>query len=183
MTTVITPQAPVERSSRARLSGLSRSPAVELKALTRADEGALMAMLDRCSRTSLFRRFHSYTDGRAYMGSLFGNGSGQQTVLAWYGAICIGVGNLMGDTATSADLGVLVEDTWQRRGVGTRLVSALFDSARTIGVTNVHADVLGDDQFILRTLRKLGPLRVSLSTGTYSVDIDLDQGRHRRTVQ
>jgi hypothetical protein len=59
----------------------------------------------------------------------------------------------------------------------------LFDTARTIGVTKVHADVLGDDQFILRTLRKVGPLSVSLSTGTYSVDIDLDQGRHRRTVQ
>src|SRR5262249_34346726 len=156
---------------------------VELEALTRADKAAVAALVDRCSRQTLFRRFHSYTDAHAYLRSLFGDDRRQQTWLAWYGTICIGVGSPGGDGAAEADTGVLGEDDWQRRGVGSRLVSALFDAARAAGVTRVHADVLGDDQFILRTLRKFGPLTVSLSTGTYSVDIDLGPGRYESLVQ
>jgi GNAT superfamily N-acetyltransferase len=179
MTTVIAPQAPVRRPFEAERPGGS---GVELEALTRADEAAVAAMVHRCSRQTLFRRFHSYTDGHAYLRSLFGDDWRQPTLLAWYGTVCIGVGSLGGDSAASADLGVLVEDSWQRRGVGSRLVSALFDVARAAGMTRVHADVLGDDQFILRTLRRFGPLTVSLSTGTYSVDIDLGPGRYEPLV-
>ena len=74
------------------------------------------------------------------------------------------------------DLGVLVEDAWQRRGVGTWLVASLLVNARSRGVTTVHADVLGDDLFILEALRRIGPLTVAIEFGTYSIDIDI--GRH-----
>lgn len=63
------------------------------------------------------------------------------------------------------ELAVLVEDGWQRQGVGTRLTASLLDSARARGVTGIHADVLGDDQFILRALRRIGPLTVSIESG------------------
>jgi GNAT superfamily N-acetyltransferase len=72
-----------------------------------------------------------------------------------------------------ADLGILVEDAWQRRGVGTRLATSLLESARAKDVTTVHAEVLGDDQFILEALRRIGPLTVAIESGSLSVDIDL----------
>ena len=75
------------------------------------------------------------------------------------------------------DLGVLVEDGWQRRGIGTWLVASLLVNARANGVTTVHADVLGDDRFILEALRRIGPLTVAIESGSYSIDIDI--GRHR----
>jgi GNAT superfamily N-acetyltransferase len=146
---------------------------VSVKALTLADEAAVKAMAGRCSRTTLFHRFHSYTDGFAYLRTLFVSGRDQRALLAWHGAACIGIANLAVDSTGVADVGVLVEDAWQRRGVGSRLVSALFDNARSRGVTRVHADVLGDDQFILRTLRRFGPLTVSLAAGTFSAELDL----------
>jgi GNAT superfamily N-acetyltransferase len=172
----MTPQAPTGRAPRPQPGD---SSGVAVKALTVADEAAAIAMLNRCSRMTLFRRFHSFTDGRPYVRSLFGNGAGhgQQTLLAWHGTTCIGIANLAGNGAAGVDLGVLVEDAWQRRGVGSRLMSELFDRARAGGFTKVHADVLGDDQFVLRTLRRFGPLTVSLASGTFSVDLELGAGR------
>jgi GNAT superfamily N-acetyltransferase len=161
MTAVIISQALAEGTGSQRLS-------VKIRTLTPADEAAVGAMMARCSRWTLFRRFHSFSDGAAYVRTLFGNRPDVHTLLAWYGAACIGIGNLAG-----ADLGMLVEDDWQRRGVGSSLVSALLDMARLRGMTRVHADVMGDDQFILRALRRLGPLAVSLQSGTFSVDLDL----------
>jgi hypothetical protein len=51
----------------------------------------------------------------------------------------------------------------------------LLDSARARGVTTVHADVLGDDRSILQVLRRIGPLTVTVESGTFSVDIDSEQ--------
>jgi hypothetical protein len=38
----------------------------------------------------------------------------------------------------------------------------------------VHADVLGEDRFVVEALRRAGPMTVAIASGTYSVDIDLD---------
>ena len=63
------------------------------------------------------------------------------------------------------DLAVLVEDAWQRRGIGTRLTAAVLNLARATGVSSVHADVLGDNRFILQALRRIGPLTVTIDSG------------------
>jgi hypothetical protein len=39
----------------------------------------------------------------------------------------------------------------------------------------VHADVLGEDGFLVEALRRLGASTVSIHTGTYSIDINLTQ--------
>jgi GNAT superfamily N-acetyltransferase len=80
-----------------------------------------------------------------------------------------------------AELGVLVEDAWQRQGIGTRLATSLLDGARAKGVTTVHADVLVDDVFILQALRRISPLRVSTEFGSFSIDMDLSSQPCQRT--
>jgi hypothetical protein len=57
----------------------------------------------------------------------------------------------------------------------------LLDSARARGVATVHADVLGDDRFILQPLRRIGPLTVSIEFGTYSIDLDIRRQGSRPT--
>lgn len=138
-----------------------------------SDSEAVLAMLARCSRASLFHRFHSFTDGVAYFGTLLRDGAVDQTLLAWYGSACVGVATLGIGATGVVDLGVLVEDAWQRRGVGTRLMASSLDNARAKGVRTVHADVLGDDRFILQALRRIVPLRAAIEFGTFSIDIDL----------
>lgn len=39
----------------------------------------------------------------------------------------------------------------------------------------MHADVLGDDLFILEALRRIGPLTVSIDSGSFSIDIDVSR--------
>jgi len=138
-----------------------------------SDTQAVLAMLGRCSRASLFHRFHGFTDGAAYFAALLRDRPANETLLAWSRSTCVGVATLGVGATGIVDLGVLVEDAWQRRGIGTRLVTSLLDSARAKGVTTMHADVLVDDVFILQALRQIGPLRVSIESGSISIDIDL----------
>jgi GNAT superfamily N-acetyltransferase len=138
-----------------------------------SDTEAVLAMLARCSRASLFHRFHGFGDGVAYFGGLLRDRPLDQTHLAWYGSACVGVGTLAVGATGIADLGVLVEDAWQRRGVGTCLATSLLENARAKGMPTVHADVLGDHRFLLEVLRRIGPLTVRIESGSLSVDIDL----------
>jgi GNAT superfamily N-acetyltransferase len=138
-----------------------------------SDIEAVLTMLSRCSRVTLFHRFHGLSDGVAYFVTLLRDGPLDQTLLAWYGSTCVGVATLAAGATGIIDLGVLVEDAWQRRGVGTQLAASLLDHGRAKGVTTVHADVLGDDLFILEGLRRLGPLTTSIEFGNLSIDIDI----------
>jgi N-acetylglutamate synthase-like GNAT family acetyltransferase len=139
-----------------------------------SDTEAVLAMLARCSRATLFHRFHGFADGAAYFDALLRDGPVQQTLLAWYGATCVGVAVLGVDATGVVDLGVLVEDAWQHRGIGTQLTDSLLDSARAKGVSIVHAEVLSDDRHLLRALRRIGPLAASIEHGVWLIDVALN---------
>jgi N-acetylglutamate synthase-like GNAT family acetyltransferase len=165
MTSVMMDQAPS-----AEFHGVSE---VRVRRPATSDIEAVLEMLGRCSRASLFHRFHGFTDGADYFGALLRDRPIDHTFLAWYGSRCVGVASLgVGATGVS-HLGVLIEDAWQHRSIGTWLVASLLASARAKDMTTVHADVLGDDLFILEALRRIGPLTVAIEFGGYSVDIDI----------
>ena len=104
--------------------------ATVLRPAAASDTEAVLAMLGRCSRASLFHRFHGFTDGVDYFGVLLRDRPLEHTLLAWYGSTCVGVATLGAGATGIFDLGVLVEDAWQHRGVGAQLVASLLDSAR-----------------------------------------------------
>jgi hypothetical protein len=81
--------------------------------------------------------------------------------------------SLVPDEEGIGHLGVLVEDRWQRQGVATRLVVALLSDALARGESTVRAVVLGEDEFIVTHLRRSGPLKPSVTLGTYSIDVRL----------
>jgi GNAT superfamily N-acetyltransferase len=155
MTTVIDPQA---------------GPGITISAPGAADTPLVLDMVGRCSRTSLFHRFHGFTDAVASARALLAR---TDTLLAWKDGRCVGMATLARVDDGTADLGVLVEDEWQRRGVGSRLIAATLDAAGRHGTAAVHAEVLGDDGFIVALLRRVGPVRVTSGTGGYSVTVDL----------
>ncbi len=165
--------------------GVEPRAASEVKVLTPAtsDTEAVLAMLGRCSRASLFHRFHGFTDGVNYFAALLRDRPLEETLLAWYGSTCVGVATLGVGATGIFDLGVLVEDAWQRRGIGTRLTASLLGRTRARGLGSVHADVLGDDLFVVQALRRVGPLTVSIESGIFSIDIDLcSQSRSRENA-
>jgi GNAT superfamily N-acetyltransferase len=139
----------------------------------RADVEAVLLMLARCSRASLYHRFHGFSDGAAYFATLVQDRPADQTMLAWYGSACVGAATLAASAGGIPDLAVLIEDAWQHQGIGTRLAELLADRALSTGVTTVHADVLNEDLFLLRALRRLGSLTMTIERGTVAIDIDL----------
>jgi RimJ/RimL family protein N-acetyltransferase len=130
-------------------------------------------MVARCSPTSLHHRFHGFTDGLSYTRTLFATGAIARTLLARDHAVCVGMAGLAPDGEGIGHLGVLVEDAWQGRGVGTRLVTALLEDALARGEARVRASVLAENEFIVRMLRRAGPMKLSVTLGTYSIEVDL----------
>lgn len=141
---------------------------VAIRRASAADTPAVMAMISRCSRETLVHRFHGPARGAELTRDQLMR-PGMVGYLAWAGMRCVALGVLGFD----GHLGVLVEDAWQRRGVGSCLTRTLVAHARDHGVRILHADVLVEDSFLLRLLRKVGPLWASTSHGTHSVDISL----------
>jgi GNAT superfamily N-acetyltransferase len=69
----------------------------------------------------------------------------------------VAVAHLMalGDPAT-AELAVLVEDAWQRKGLGTRLVGHLLAHARARGIRRVLAEVQSHNRPMLKIAHHYG---------------------------
>jgi GNAT superfamily N-acetyltransferase len=160
------------RSCNRPLPGSTFSDRVRVASLEYSDSEALLAMLARCSPTTLYRRFHGVTDGVPYARQVLSGSADQDSFAAWIGDRCVGLGNLrLLDGST--ELGVLVEDAWQRRGIGSALLVALVRRARESRSPSLQADVLADNDFAPAVLARVGPTRISLAQGTYSVVVDL----------
>jgi len=152
---------------------------VDYRRLGRADLPHVLAMFGRCSRTTLVRRFHGPSDGTSYARQLFTE-SDQMTLGAWADGRCIGIATLA-PNGDRYDLGVVIEDDWQRHGVGTALVLRLVRWARARGIHELGADVLAESGFVLPALGRIGGVETTLTWGVYCVRIALrdDAGRRR----
>jgi GNAT superfamily N-acetyltransferase len=118
------------------------------------DAPALIAMHARCSAESVYRRYHSPVarlSPRQARGQLEPDG-GLSLVMA-VGDEVVGIGMLAVD-ATGVELGVMVEDRWQRRGYGTKLLRALAVEAANRGVDTVTCMVQPANQAVLRTIHR-----------------------------
>jgi acetyltransferase len=69
----------------------------------------------------------------------------------------IGVARLiMNQDLTSGEVAVLVQDKFQGKKLGTKFVEMLIDIARERGLGDIRADVLTDNESMLKVFRRLG---------------------------
>jgi RimJ/RimL family protein N-acetyltransferase len=87
-------------------------------------------------------------------------------VAAFAGGRPIGIARLVGEGPGRAELAVEVVDDWQGRGVGSRLVRAVLDRGRAVGVTTVVADVLAENAAARRLAAALFPGLPGRADGT-----------------
>ncbi len=86
----------------------------------------------------------------------------------------MGVGRLVKLHARNqAEVAVLVSDQYQRRGLGTELLSKLVQVARDEKLSRISAEMLGDNLGMQTIFRKLG-FRLSLSSDPTSIKACLD---------
>ncbi len=134
------------------------------------DRPALERMLARCTRQTRYRRFHGpvkvfperyLTEALsgsplhfALVACLDEDGAdedGAVVALASCRAVDEGV----------AELGILVEDEWQRRGVGSDLLREIVAYAARTGLRALQAQVLADQPWIVGLLRRHGTCTIA----------------------
>jgi GNAT superfamily N-acetyltransferase len=152
---------------------------IRIAALEPGDGEAVMAMLGRCSSTTLYHRFHGVTDGVAHVTQVLTEIPGQDAFGAWCADRCVGLASLALDSDGSTHIGVLVEDDWQRQRVGSALVAAVLHRARQRKVASLVADVLADDAFILPLLARIGPTTTSCDCGSFTVRLGVQEQERR----
>jgi GNAT superfamily N-acetyltransferase len=77
-------------------------------------------------------------------------------VAAWRHCGVVALASLIRDgSQDSAELGVLVEDAWQRAGIGRRLVAHLIAAAHARGITSLTASVLAENAKAADLLRQI----------------------------
>jgi GNAT superfamily N-acetyltransferase len=120
-----------------------------------ADHAALRDFLTHLSAQSRYLRFFTGAPltSPAMLRTLAGDGPGVDAVVAFRGGVIIGHAMAAYDTGPGgtlvADVGVVVADEWQGRGVGSRLIRTLVARARARGATTLVMDVLAENQKML----------------------------------
>jgi len=132
---------------------------VMLRATTAADTTLIAALHARCSPQTRSRRSLPTRPGLspAVLRRLVGaDGSTGVLALTTDGGAAIGLANLAGAGAATAEIALLVEDTWQGRGVGTALTRKLVELAHAEHLTELIAVSQADNHALTRVLRKAG---------------------------
>jgi nucleotide-binding universal stress UspA family protein/GNAT superfamily N-acetyltransferase len=74
-----------------------------------------------------------------------------------------------------AEAAIVVADAWQAKGLGTALLEALADRARSEGIVCFSAVVQSDNAKVIRLLKGLGPATGTPNGSQYEIRIDLPQ--------
>jgi GNAT superfamily N-acetyltransferase len=148
-----------------------RAHQIRVDVLEPAASEALFAMLTRCSPKTLYRRFHGVTDGTYHAEQVLASAPCGDSFVAWNGGECVGLADIHVDGET-ADVGILVEDAWQRQGVGAALLRAALRRVHERRSRFLRADVLEDCRFVLRVLGRLGSATTSMAAGCYTTVVD-----------
>jgi len=120
------------------------------------DLDELAAMHARCSATSLYRRFLTGSRPTAtQLARLLEPRRGATLVAVTPGGQIVSTASLVGEGAL-AEAAVLVQDDWQRRGVGTAMLRRLLAMARPAEFAAVLVHTHADNTAMLRTVRRLG---------------------------
>ena len=125
------------------------------------DSDAVAAMHERCSESTLYRRYLTAVGQwrDVTLRRLTGGHRGATLVAMSEDGTIVGLGHVFPDASAqsqTAEIAVLVEDAYQGRGVGTRLVARMLELAERLGFDDVTATVLAQNDEMMRVLDSTG---------------------------
>ena len=138
---------------------------LRMRPLQPEDRDAILELFNRCSPESKrFRFLRMITslpdsmldqlvavDGRAHVALVVLQGQGEDERI-----VAVGRYHATSDRPDVAEVSFLVEDSMQRRGIGTVLLDTLAEIGRENGILYFSADVLADNRTMLSVFRKAG---------------------------
>jgi GNAT superfamily N-acetyltransferase len=132
-----------------------------------SDLAAARAMHERCSPHTLRMRYHGPVgDADRYLDHLLSPRFGRTLAARTASGRIVGLGHLLWD-GDETEVALLVEDAWQRRGVGGRLLGRLVAMAAEAGCGHVYAVTQASNTGMVAAMRALGlPLDYQIEEGT-----------------
>ncbi|PYP83934.1 MAG: GNAT family N-acetyltransferase [Blastocatellia bacterium AA13] len=160
---------------------------LSMRAIRPDDRAEISALFERCSRETIrFRFLHlikslpqslldeiTIRDAYKRVALVVTLGEGEQARL-----IAVGGYSAYDDKPEVAEVSFLVEDSMQRRGIGTVLLDSLAEIARDHGIKRFSADVLADNRTMLSVFRKAGyAVSAAVSYGVTHIEFPIQRQR------
>ncbi|MFE2048070.1 GNAT family N-acetyltransferase [Streptomyces sp. NPDC059459] len=139
------------------------------------DLAAAKAMHERCSTTTVGMRYHGPVgDADRYLTHLLSPRFGRTLAVQSASGRIVALGHLLWD-GDETEVALLVEDAWQRRGIGGELLRRLVGMAAETGCESVYAVTQASNTGMVAAMRGLGlPLDYQIEEGTLVVTARLD---------
>ncbi|TVZ05499.1 GNAT family N-acetyltransferase [Trebonia kvetii] len=176
-------------------TGGAQAGLVTIRQAAPGDRDALTEMFDRCTAQTRYRRFHGGVTvfPRRYLAEALSRSPVHHALIA---SARDGTGDMTDSTVEDpagqtivalascrvveegmAEVGILVEDTWQRHGVGSALLDELAAHAKAIGLRALTAQLLTEQAWTAGMLARYGPIKRSpASRGVVTVTVRLAPG-------
>ncbi|GAA4786287.1 GNAT family N-acetyltransferase [Streptomyces sanyensis] len=140
-----------------------------------ADVPAALAMHERCSERTRSLRYHGpVADADRYLNHLLSPRYGRTLAVQTASGRLVALGHLLWD-GDETEVALLVEDAWQRRGIGSELLRRLVALAAEAGCASVYAVTQASNTGMVAAMRGLGlPLDYQIEEGTLVVTARLD---------
>lgn len=174
---------PTRDVSQERTGTRGRTPdaalhSIHFRLIRPEDWHRLQLFHDRLTDTSIQLRFHGAkrelsTPLAHRLTSLDGHDAVAVVATTGTRGRIVGVARYFRIGPSSAEVAFVVEDAYQGRGIGSRLMEHLITEARKNGITELVAEVLPGNRPMLRLLEKTGPVRIDHEGGVCEVRLDL----------
>ncbi|MBV9024140.1 MAG: GNAT family N-acetyltransferase [Streptomycetaceae bacterium] len=147
---------------------------VSIRRATLRDLPAARTMHDRCSRATLLSRYHGPVgDAEHYLRHLLNPRHGRTLAVETASGKLVALGHLLWN-GDESEIALLVEDDWQRRGIGGELLHRLIDLAQEAGCASVYAVTRSANSAMIAAMRGLGlPLDYQVEEGTLVITATL----------
>jgi GNAT superfamily N-acetyltransferase len=124
-------------------------------------------MHDRCSARTLGLRYHGPVgDADRYLDHLLSPRFGRTLAVQTTSGRLVALGHLLWD-GDETEVALLVEDDWQRRGIGSELLGRLVAMAEETGCDSVYAVTQSSNTGMVAAMRALNlPLDYQIEEGT-----------------
>lgn len=140
---------------------------ITVRRADRADLEAAVAMHGRCTEQTLRLRYHGpVRDADRYLDHLLSPRFGRTLAVQTASGRLVGLGHLLWD-GDETEVALLVEDEWQRRGIGSELLARLVAMAGEAGCESVYAVTQASNTGMVAAMRALSlPLDYQIEEGT-----------------
>ncbi len=163
---------------------LSEGGHVSVRRADTADLDAARAMHERCSAETLRRRYHGPVgDASRYLNHLLSPRFGRTLAAQTASGDIVALGHLLWD-GDETEVALIVEDAWQRRGIGAELLSRLVGMAVEADCAHVYAVTQASNTGMVAAMRGLGlPLDYQVEEGTLVITARLTPTPAARTPE